>query len=333
MILDKKMELPSKQAQIYRLVIEITGLLVVSFPMMYIYLFTGGKKEPFQRGFYCDDESLKHPDKFIENQTIPMIHCLLIFASLSILIIVPLESLLFVVFKPSQFDASKIFKIPALVLELFRLFSFLVMIGLFNVMITEIGKFSIGRLRPHFLTLCKPNLDNGTCRDDLGYEKYVVISNDKCTRKDDFHNYEKHLNDGRKSFLSGHSSFSFYVAVFLVCYLHCRLTHLHISASTTNWWPYWLLKGIQIFKPYMQFGLLALATYVGMSRISDYMHHPGDVVTGALLGTISGIFNVYFILNLPTRPRIFQDITLPYQITKVNTELQENREGFISERT
>ena len=224
-----------------------------------------------------------------------MIHCLLIFASLSILIIVPLESLLFLVFKPSQFDASKIFKIPALVLELFRLFSFLVMIGLFNVMITEIGKFSIGRLRPHFLTLCKPNLDNGTCRDDLGYEKYVVISNDKCTRKDDFHNYEKHLNDGRKSFLSGHSSFSFYVAVFLVCYLHCRLTHLHISASTTNWTPYWwLLKGIQIFKPYMQFGLLALATYVGMSRISDYMHHPGDVVTGALLGTISGNSFIFF---------------------------------------
>ena len=224
-----------------------------------------------------------------------MIHCLLIFASLSILIIVPLESLLFVVFKPSQFDASKIFKIPALVLELFRLFSFLVMIGLFNVMITEIGKFSIGRLRPHFLTLCKPNLDNGTCRDDLGYEKYIVISNGKCTRKDDFHNYEKHLNDGRKSFLSGHSSFSFYVAVFLVCYLHCRLTHLHISASTTNWTPYWwLLKGIQIFKPYMQFGLLALATYVGMSRISDYMHHPGDVVTGALLGTISGNSFIFF---------------------------------------
>ena len=67
MILDKKMELPSKQAQIYRLVIEITGLLVVSFPMMYIYLFTGGKKEPFQRGFYCDDESLKHPGSDLLN--------------------------------------------------------------------------------------------------------------------------------------------------------------------------------------------------------------------------------------------------------------------------
>ena len=44
----------------------------------------------------------------------------------------------------------------------------------------------------------------------------------------------------------------------------------------------------------MQFGLLALATYVGMSRISDYMHHPGDVVTGALLGTISGNSFIFF---------------------------------------
>ena len=229
-------------------------------------------------------------DKYVEDQTIPMMHCILIFVSLTILILIPLESLLFVVFKPAQFDAGKIFKIPALVLELFRLFSFLVMIGLFNVMITEIGKFTIGRLRPHFLTLCNLDLNDTLCKDNHGYEKFVTIKNDQCNNIKNWSNepeiYEKHLKDGRKSFLSGHSSFSFYVAVFLVLYLHCRLTHLQIPA--TNWWPHWLLKGIQIFKPYMQFGLLALATYVGMSRVSDYMHHPGDVVTGALVGTISG---------------------------------------------
>ena len=59
MIADKKMEIPSKKEQIYRLVIEITGLLIVSLPMLYLY--TGGEKEPFNHGFYCDDESLKLP--------------------------------------------------------------------------------------------------------------------------------------------------------------------------------------------------------------------------------------------------------------------------------
>ena len=54
-----KMELPSKQAQIYRLVIEIIGLLILSLPML--YLFTIGKKEPFNHGFYCDDGSVKLP--------------------------------------------------------------------------------------------------------------------------------------------------------------------------------------------------------------------------------------------------------------------------------
>ena len=111
---------------------------------------------------------------YVENQTIPMIHCFLIFFSLTLLIIVPLESLLFVVFKPTQFDAGKIFKIPVLVLELFRLFGFIVMIGIFNLIITEIGKFSIGRLRPHFLTLCNLKLTDELCKENgakNGYQK------------------------------------------------------------------------------------------------------------------------------------------------------------------
>ena len=221
-------------------------------------------------------------------------HCFLIFFCLAIVIIIPLESLLFAVFKPTEFDAGKIFKIPTLVLELFRLFGFFVMIGIFNDLFTEMGKFTIGRLRPHFLTLCNLDLKEIECKDDQGFQKFVIISNDSCSMSNNKNwapeVYEKYLIDGRKSFLSGHTSYSFYVAVFLVLYLHCKLTHFQIPA--TNRWTHWLLKGIQIFKPYMQFGLLALATFVGMSRISDYMHHPGDVITGALVGTIFGKYTI-----------------------------------------
>ena len=45
-------------------------------------------------------------------------------------------------------------------------------------------------------------------------------------------------------------------------------------------------KGIRIVRPFVQFGLLALAGYVGLTRISDFKHHPGDVLTGKFTITI-----------------------------------------------
>ena len=40
---------------------------------------------------------------------------------------------------------------------------------------------------------------------------------------------EHFLDEGRKSFMSGHSSFSFYCATFLVIYLHVRLSKDHLG--------------------------------------------------------------------------------------------------------
>ena len=51
------MDLPSKKAQIYSVVLQIIGLVIVSLP----YLFIGGKPFKHGIGFYCDDESLKLP--------------------------------------------------------------------------------------------------------------------------------------------------------------------------------------------------------------------------------------------------------------------------------
>jgi len=47
--------------------------------------------KPFQRGFFCDDHSLKYP--FIENETIPQYMCLLIWISVSGVIILTTQIL------------------------------------------------------------------------------------------------------------------------------------------------------------------------------------------------------------------------------------------------
>ena len=44
---------------------------------------------------------------------------------------------------------------------------------------TDIVKYSVGRLRPHFITVCKPDWGNFNCTDASGYMRYVT--EDVCT--------------------------------------------------------------------------------------------------------------------------------------------------------
>ena len=80
------------------------------------------------------------------------------------------------------------------------------------------------------------------------------------------------------------------------------------------------------FRPYVQCGILALAFYIAMTRIADYMHHPWDVVTGSLLGTVMAIFTHYQVLDLSNRPLIFtnwNDDNPDFELEKLK---RENRE-------
>lgn len=79
---------------------------------------------------------------------------------------------------------------------------------------TDIAKYSVGRLRPHFFTICNPNIN---CTDP----KYlnVYIEDFEC-QSTDLHR----LKEIRLSFPSGHSSFS---AVTMV-YLAVSMWRLHM---------------------------------------------------------------------------------------------------------
>lgn len=73
---------------------------------------------------------------------------------------------------------------------------------------TDIAKYSIGRLRPHFLDVCKPVNMDSLC-PPLGYN-HLYIENYSCSPDAD----PKMIRDARLSFMSGHSSFSAYTMVF-----------------------------------------------------------------------------------------------------------------------
>lgn len=115
-------------------------------------------------------------------------------------------------------------------------------------------------------------LDGTTCNDPQNHHKY--IQNFICTH----HEAQWTLKNMRLSFPSGHSSFSFAVAVYCVIYIQARI----------SW------KGSKLLKHFLQLVLIAAAAFTGFSRISDYKHHWEDVLAGSVLGMgIAVILAIY----------------------------------------
>ncbi|KAI0221290.1 hypothetical protein LSAT2_027349 [Lamellibrachia satsuma] len=92
----------------------------------------------------------------------------------------------------------------------------------------------------------------------------------------------------RLSFPSGHASLVTYCMVFLVMYMQARMT----------------CRSFHLIRAFLQVAALWLAIGVCLSRISDYKHHWGDVLGGAVLGAIVAALVVRHVLALPQRPRL-----------------------------
>ncbi|KAI3638953.1 hypothetical protein MIR68_003451 [Amoeboaphelidium protococcarum] len=122
---------------------------------------------------------------------------------------------------------------------------------LITYLITDIVKLLIGRLRPDFLDRCQPS---GTA------------PNSPCTGDADL------VYEGRKSFPSGHASFSFAGLTYLALYISGKIRMLSGRAYLYKFMPFLVL--------------ISCAALVAMSRIRDYRHHWQDVVVGSLLGFI-----------------------------------------------
>ena len=148
----------------------------------------------FKRGFYCDDENLKHP--YVPQSTVPTSTCLFIWVCLATLFITKVEVIRSYALASKQQRRSKPIKdnsTPWIAVELYRYFGFFALGAASTVLFGELAKYTIGRLRPHFLTVCGPQLTPQLCKDEFGYEKFVTepedvicenIKNGKYTKKE-----------------------------------------------------------------------------------------------------------------------------------------------------
>ncbi|KAF8959086.1 phosphatidic acid phosphatase type 2/haloperoxidase [Flammula alnicola] len=129
---------------------------------------------------------------------------------------------------------------------------------------TQIVKITVGRPRPDLIDRCQPPA--GLTDPTFGLTSWTV-----CTQTD-----FAIMNDGFRSFFSGHSSLSFAGLGFLSYYLAGKL-HLFDSRGHTA-------KAWLALSPFMA------ASLVAISRTMDYRHHWHDVLVGTAVGILFSFF-------------------------------------------
>lgn len=306
-------QLPSTKTMAFRTLLESSCLIGLMVPMAYIYIFMKGNVAPFTRGFFCDDQNLKHP---MLPEKISVGQCVAIWAAIGFLVIICTESIFYRVHVfPSwwlemferRYKRSWIGPLPLTIIQIYRIVGHFGFGAVATLLTTEIAKYQVGRLRPYFLTVCNMDLTDELCKDG---DFYKFVTEYTCNGTDPSTGEETHdVMEARKSFLSGHSSFSFYTAAFLILYLQARLYTtrpvMGVHRIQRGLVAKVLFRGGRIARPFIQFSLFGLAFWICLTRISDYKHHPGDVAIGILVGIVWAILLHAYTLELFTKPLSF----------------------------
>ncbi|XP_042560080.1 phospholipid phosphatase 2-like [Clupea harengus] len=230
-------------------VVDVLCVVVAALPFIIMNLVF----RPYQRGIYCDDESIRYP---LKPDTIT--HGLLAAVTISCTVIIISSGEAYLVYSKRIHSNSDFNQYVAALYKVVGTFLFGAAV---SQSLTDLAKFTIGRPRPNFMTVCAPKACKG----------YVPQIN--CTGA------IRDVTESRLSFYSGHSSFGMYCMLFLALYVQARL----------------VAKWARLLRPTIQFFLVAFAVYVGYTRVSDYKHHWSDVLVGLLQGALIALLTVRYV--------------------------------------
>nr|XP_020476766.1 phospholipid phosphatase 1 isoform X2 [Monopterus albus] len=253
--------------------LDIACLILAGIPFVILNV----QHRPFRRGFFCNDDSLKYP---VKEDTIsyPLLGAVMI--PITIITII-LGECLSVYLKRVRSNSS----FGSYLARVYKAIGTFLFGAAMSQSLTDIAKYSIGRLRPHFLTVCKPDWTLLNCSSGAYIEDFTCAGD------------PTKVNEARLSFYSGHSSFSMYCMLFLALYLQARLQ--------AEW--------ARLLRPTLQFFLIAASVYTGLSRVSDYKHHWSDVLTGLLQGALMAILVVFFVSDFfKPRVNLHKEVDIPH---------------------
>jgi phosphatidate phosphatase len=270
-------DIPSRQAilqpvSLLKLIFDGLSLIIVLLTWLLFKYFV----KPVRRAFLCSDLNLYHPQP--EKKVFPT-WLLFICAILIPLIIIILSEGVrwyYLVRKKTAKVVYKIrlrknvYNIPEWVGNLYIIIGVFLFANCVNSFLTNVGKVTVGRLRPHFIPTCFHQYSYKTfCGDP---NEWIV--NYTCYGESSISFKEKDgAYDIRQSFPSGHASSAFCGLIFLALYIH----------------KVWNYRNMGLFPYVIQMLCFALAAYIGITRITDNRHHATDVLGGAILGTFVAI--------------------------------------------
>lgn len=263
----RKMMVTIKQPILFNVLIFIITFILFLLFQLWI--------EPTKRGFFCNDETIRYP--FKQDTVTP--NALIIFSVLPNILMVfygekrnALNSKNFGQFKSKSYIKIMFQFITNFLWGLILLCSFL-----------NIVKIFVGRHRPYFLDVCKPDvLKNATCSD------YNYILNYTCTGTN-----LGLIRESSLSFPSGHSAIAFYAATFFYLYIQNRT---------------FFMRKFYLLPSALQFTGISLATFTAVSRIFDYHHHPEDVAIGTIIGILFGYYFYNYNISIKKKKHISSDI-------------------------
>ncbi|XP_071015952.1 phospholipid phosphatase 2-like isoform X1 [Oncorhynchus clarkii lewisi] len=231
------------------ILVDVLCVFVAALPSAVLTLMFS----PYQRGIYCDDESIRYPYR---RDTISHRAMAAVTIPSSIVIITTGEA--YLVYSKRLHSNSNFNQYMSALYKVVGTFLFGAAV---SQSLTDLAKFTIGRPRPNFLSVCNPTVCSG----------YMLQLN--CTGN------PRNVTESRLSFYSGHSAFGMYSMLFLALYVQARMQG----------------KWTRLVRPTVQFFLVAFALYVGYTRVSDYKHHWSDVLVGLLQGTLIAVLNVCYV--------------------------------------
>jgi len=130
-------------------------------------------------------------------------------------------------------------------------------------------KWLIGGFRPHFLEVCKPDMERARRMGGYNNKGYLQLyyTPDICTGD------KSEINDALESMPSGHTTAAFAGFVYLYLYLNAKLKVF------SNYHPS-MWKLIATYAPILG------AVLIGGALTIDKYHHFHDVLAGAIIGTV-----------------------------------------------
>ncbi|PIA14771.1 acid phosphatase/Vanadium-dependent haloperoxidase [Coemansia reversa NRRL 1564] len=225
---------------------------IVTLASTLIWLYLGVAK-PHYQPFSVNDKSISYPYVPPNKQTVtnPMLFAASIFAPACIIVVFALG------LRRSAHDLHV------------GLLGLLMGVSL-TLMFTNCLKNVVGRPRPSLLARCLPKHSGAPLSDPPQGLSTVDI----CTQDD-----IGVLNEGFRSFPSGHTSLAFAGMTYLMYFIAGKL-HLFDRQGHTY-------KSFAVLMP------LLIAATIGATRVADYWHHPTDVFVGAAIGICTATFSYH----------------------------------------